>query len=312
MRILNRLAAVAYYGKNPRTWNSIPPTIDEEQLGLTSQGLRQAWRGIYVPAKGEDPMYPDSEDDASESEPILAFPIVEIRGSGRRREFRLMEENFDRAPIRAPRKLKRKPPKSEGIEDLDPEKAEQDNPPPLAALRQVAPNVTNVTLASGRVISLAAAVEHARTCPLLEKSFVEMKEVTKPKGNSSFLFLEELNAAISPRFPGKSVSPDTWLWRNILIVLRGVPRQAFLAVVRAKVEEARSAPSKFQKIGLLLELAKEAAAEWRPFAPVYPEFHKHFSVNRHIRWACDEVGIDEKRGEEWASWIEEDPDGKGE
>lgn len=307
IRICLRLSKVAYYGRNPKKWNLVAPgKVAPEDLEISPQFMREAWAGFCIEIEGD-------QVDPNQLTETRAYPIIALRGKGRRQEFCFIPENFGRAARRTPRKLNlvRKPPASEGIEDAPAGRdAGHGSSPPLAALRQAAPEATTIQLASGRVIPLAAAIEHARTCAVLENSFVENKEVTKPKGNSSFLFLDELNAAIRPIFATKALAADTVLWNNILIILGGVPRQTFLAVVRAKVKEAlpKEKRHKFREIGLLLDLAKEAAAEWKPFAAAFAEFSEHFKQHRSVRWACGDLGLSAERSEQWAEWIEEDED----
>ena len=265
--------------------------------------MRECWAALAIQIEEGEEVNPDRLTETG------AYPIMALRGKGRGQEFSWIPENFGRTPRRTPRKLRivPKPPKSEGIEDAPTnyrQAAHAASPPLVEALRQAAPNATTVILANGQVIPLAAAIEHARTCPLLAKTFTENKEVAKPKGNSSFLFLEQLNAAISPIFYPKKLGADTPLWNDIQFLLSGTPRQAFLTLVRAKVEEAKTNRNKFQKMGLLQELAKEAAADWKPLAPKYSAFEKLLAEGFDPLAIAEELGISDARAREWEWWLE--------
>ena len=220
---------------------------------------------------------PDEDDDLEFAEDSLQLLLV--RRAGRGREYKALDQNFLKAPLRDPRTVTRKPPQSEGIVDADPHSSagftEVGSSPPLRALRQAAPNAVFVQINGGPPIALAEACPNAQTCGLAQKfglideqlserdqnssagiGLVVEKDDGEGNQNSSAGLLAAVNEILHPILR-ENLAAETPLWRDVLRRLGGADHGEFLALVR------RRARGFTKNHGLLRDLAQQLGAAHR-------------------------------------------------
>jgi hypothetical protein len=239
------------------------PADLSSKIGCTPQNLRRVLRQISLPAPGEEEE-PLEEGEAEETSPNLA--LLEFRWVNGKKQYRALDENFTKAPIRAPRTLTRKPPRSEGIEDAPAEfapelpveegYAEVSNPLPRAAFHHAAPEAVMVVFPNGRTIPLNPECPQ---CQSVEKAVTENKGLTGSvflkrrtegeKRNSSFAVLDRtradllaaINEVLSPTLL-EDLKASNAIWKDVCRILEGVPDDPFIAKVTRTASTVRSYP----------------------------------------------------------------------
>jgi hypothetical protein len=220
---------------------------------------------------------PDEDDDLEFAEDSLQLLLV--RRAGRGREYKALDQNFLKAPLRDPRTVTRKPPQSEGIVDANPHSsagfAEVGSSPPLRALRQAAPSAVFVQINGGPPIALAEACPNAQTCGLAQKFGLIDEQLSERNQNSSAGIEEAVEEDEGERNPHSSagllaavneilfpilrenLAAEAPLWRDVLRRLGDAPHADFLALVR------RRARGFTENHGLLRNLAQQIGAAHR-------------------------------------------------
>jgi hypothetical protein len=224
------------HGSREFEWVRLQETEIAEILGITLQAVYQTLKDLCV------------RDGKPIPEGNLA--LLEVRGTGRNREYRAIEKNFTEAPVREKRKLQRKPPRSEGIEDAPARPrsgyAEVGSSLPVAALRHAAPNAVMVVFPGGRdPVPLAPGCP---TCEVLKKYALENKELTvvfklQLKNSSTGTdagdpqrakLLESIVAILQPFIPHDTLDPKSPLWGRICRKLGNTPDEVLLALIRRR------------------------------------------------------------------------------
>lgn len=256
-------------------WIRITEAELADRCNVSVEAIHRALKKICRWAPGDLP----DDDDLECAEDSLQLLLV--RRAGRGREYKALDQNFLKAPVRDPRTVTRKPPQSEGIVDGEGNPhssagfAKVGSSPPLRALRQAAPNAVFVQINGGPPIALAEACPNAETCGLAKKFGLIDEQLSSrnqdssagigveggaedgegnPHSSAGLLFA--LNEILYPILR-ENLAAEAPLWRDVLRRLGDADHGEFLDLVR------RRARGFTKNHGLLRDLAQQLGAAHR-------------------------------------------------